>query len=629
MKLSLYIILAVCFIINVSGTENYSKTGNNIKDNYTKYEYRIPMRDGVTLFTAVYIPKDTTEKYPILMMRTPYRITPYGADSFPEYLGPSKHFTEEKYIFVYQDVRGRYMSEGTFLNMSPHIRNKKNPNDVDNSTDTYDTVEWLLKNIRHHNGNAGLWGISYPGFYVSSGIIDTHPAIKCASPQAPIADWFTGEDMHHNGAFALSPAFNFFEVVGPVRLGLSKQLPKINIYPVNDGYNFFLNSGPTDRMDDMYFNARVPFWDSLMIHGTYDRFWKRRNILPNLNNIECAVMTVCGWFDAENLYGSINTYQSIEASNPEIYNIFIAGPWIHGGWARTRGNKLGDIDFGDNTSWYYQQEIELKFFNYYLKEKGELNLPEILAFETGTNSWKKYDKWPPENTHYKSLYFHEGKGLKFTMPESAGFQFDEYISDPDNPVPYTSLYHNAKVFYNIDYMIEDQRFTASRPDVLYYQTGILDEEITVSGPVQAELYVSTSGTDADWVVKIIDVFPDQEAFLGFPRPADKAIGGYQMLVRGEILRGKFRNSLENPEPHIPGKVERITFELQDINHSFKKGHRIMVQLQSSWFPLFDRNPNKFCDIYSAEKDDYQKATQRIYRSKNYPSNIILNIIDRQ
>ncbi len=627
MKLALNILLAVCLITNVSSTGNFSTKSNNIKDNYNKYEYRIPMRDGVTLFTAIYIPKDTTEKYPFLLMRTPYRIIPYGTDSFPEYLGPSEYFTEEKYIFVYQDVRGRFMSEGTFLNMTPHIRNKKNLEDVDNSTDTYDTVEWLIKNIRNHNGRVGLWGISYPGFYVSSGIIDTHPAIKCASPQAPIANWFIGEDMHHKGAFALLAGFNFFEIFGPVRSGLSKQLPELRIYPVNDAYNFFLNSGPVNEIDERYFNAEVPFWDSLMIHGTYDKFWRRRNILPNLCNINCAVMTVCGWFDAENLYGSINTYQSIEAANPEIYNIFIAGPWIHGGWARTPGNELGDIDFGAYTSHYYQQEIELKFFNYFLKDKGELNLPEALVFETGANIWKKYDKWPPENSHYESLYFHEDNGLKFNMPESTGFQFDEYTSDPDNPVPYTSLYHNAKVFYNKEFMIEDQRFAASRPDVIYYQTDILEENITVCGPVQAELYISTTGTDADWIVKIIDVFPDQVASQEYPRPEETTMGGFQMLVRGEILRGKFRNSYEKPEPHIPGKVERITCELQDINHTFKKGHRIMVQVQSTWFPVFDRNPQKFCDIYKAEKKDYQKATQRIYRSKNYPSNVILNIFD--
>jgi putative CocE/NonD family hydrolase len=600
--------------------------GNNIKDNYSKYEYRIPMRDGVTLFTAVYIPKDTTKNYPILFMRTPYGIIPYGTDSFPEYLGPSKYFAEEKYIFVYQDVRGMFMSEGTFLNMTPHIRNKKGPNDVDNSTDTYDTVEWLLKNIRNHSGRVGLWGISYPAFYVSSGIIDTHPAIKCASPQAPIANWFACDDMHHNGAFTLSAGFNFFEIMGPVRKGLTKQYPDINIYPVNDGYNFFLESGPLNKMDEKYFNTEVPFWDSLMLHGNYDRFWQRRNILPHLRNIKCAVMTVCGWFDAENLYGSINTYQSIEANNPEIYNIFIAGPWIHGGWARTPGNELGDISFDDFTSDYYQQEIELKFFNYFLKDKGELDLPEVTAFETGSNQWEEYDQWPPKTTYFKSLYFHDNGRLEYNMPEATGFQFDEYISDPGNPVPYTSMYQNAKVYYNKDYMIEDQRFASSRPDVLCYQTGILDEDITVCGPVQAELYVSTTGTDADWVLKIVDVFPDQVVSLDHPRIAEKTMAGYQMLVRGEILRGKFRNSLEKPEPYIPGKVERVTIKLQDINHTFKKGHRIMIQVQSSWFPMYDRNPQKYCDIYSATKEDYRPATHRIYRSRNYPSNVILNIL---
>ena len=628
MKILINLLITAIIFQGLGSTENKEHEGFDIKEHYNKYEYNIPMRDGVNLFTAVYVPKDTSEKYPVMIMRTPYGIVPYGTENFPGTLGPSKNFSKENFIFVYQDVRGRFMSEGTFLNMTPHIKTKKKSTDVDNSTDTYDTVEWLLKNIRHNNGRVGLWGISYPGFYVSSGIIDNHPAIMCASPQAPIGDWFIGDDIHHNGAFSLLPSYNFFEIFGQLRSDLTQQWPKVGEYPVKDAYNFFLNAGPVNELDDKYFNAEVPFWDSIIIHGTYDKFWERRNILQNLRNIKCAVMTVCGWFDTEDLSGSIKTYQSIETNNPEIYNIFIAGPWIHGGWARTPGNKLGNIDFGDYTSHYYRQEIELKFFNHFLKDKGDLNLPEVLVFETGTNTWKNYDKWPPGNSHYISLYFHEDGRLKFTMPETTGFQFDEYISDPDNPVPYTSVYHNAKVFYNKEFMVEDQRFAASRPDVICYQTDILDENVTVSGPVKAELYISTTGTDADWIVKIIDVFPDT-ILMSRKRNIETDIAGFQMLVRGEILRGKFRNSFVKPEPHISGKVERIAFVLQDINHTFKKGHRIMVQVQSSWFPIFDRNPHKFCDIYSAEEDDYQKATQRIYRSKNYPSNVILNILDRR
>ena len=626
MQRTVFLILSVWIFQNGCTAGDKQSEDYKIGEHYNKYEYNIPMSDGVRLFTAVYVPKDTSVKYPVMLYRTPYSVAPYGAGNFPEFLGPSEYFTEERYIFVYQDVRGRFMSEGTFLNMTPHIQDKRKSADVDNSTDTYETVEWILKNISNNNGKVGLWGISYPGFYASSGIINTHPAIRCSSPQAPIGDWFISDDIHHNGAFALLPAFNFFEVIGPVRAELTKEWPGIKEYTVKDAYNFFLDAGPIDEMDDRYFNAEVPFWDSIVTHGTYDRFWQRRNILPHLCNIKCAVMTVCGWYDGEDVSGSIDTYKSIEDANPGIYNIFIAGPWIHGGWARTRGNELGDIDFGDYTSEYYRKEVELKFFNYYLKDKGKLDLPDVMAFETGTNEWKHYDKWPPDNCHYESMYFHGGNGLKFTMPEDAGFQFDEYISDPDNPVPYTSVYHSAKLFYNKEYMVEDQRFAASRPDVLYYQTDILEEDITVAGPLQAELYVSTSGSDADWVVKIIDVFPEEVADQRPVNP-EKDMAGYQMLVRGEILRGKFRNSFEKPEPHISGKVERIAFELPDINHTFKKGHRIMVQVQSSWFPLFDRNPQKFCDIYTAGEDDYQKSTQRIYRSKNYPSNIILSILD--
>ncbi len=626
MKTPAILLLTTWIFQNGCSSEFNRNDEFRIGEHYNKYEYNIPMSDGVKLFTAVYVPKDTSVKYPVMLYRTPYSVAPYGAGNFPESLGPSDYFAKEKYIFVYQDVRGRFMSEGTFLNMTPHIADKRRSTDVDNSTDTYDTVEWILKNVSNNNGKVGLWGISYPGFNASSGIINTHPAIKCSSPQAPIGDWFISDDIHHYGAFALLAAFNFFEVFGPVRKELTQQWPATKEYPVKDAYNFFLNAGPIDEMDDRYFNAEVPFWDSIVTHGDYDRFWQRRNILTHLRNIKCAVMTVCGWYDAEDVSGSIDTYQSIEMANPGIYNIFIVGPWIHGGWARTPGNELGDIDFEDYTSEYYRKEIELKFFNYYLKGKGELALPEVMAFETGTNKWKNYDKWPPRDSHYESLYFHEGNGLKFTMPETTGFQFDEYISDPDNPVPYTSVYHSARLFYNKEYMVEDQRFAASRPDVLYYQTNILDEDITVAGPMEAELYISTTGSDADWIVKIIDVFPE-ELVDTRPANAEKDMAGYQMLVRGEILRGKFRNNFEKPEPHISGKVERIAFELPDIYHTFKKGHRIMVQVQSSWFPLFDRNPQKFCDIYTATKQDYQKATQRIYRSKNYPSSIILNILD--
>ena len=584
------------------------------------------MRDGVRLFTAVYTPKDTSTDYPILMMRTPYSAGPYGKEEFPATLGPSKYIMEEKYIFVYQDVRGKFMSEGTFLNMTPCIPDKKTNQDVDNSTDTYDAVDWLLKNIRHHNGNVGLWGISYPGFYVSTGIINTHPAIKCASPQAPIADWFIDDDAHHNGAFALTMSFNFFEIFGIVPGKLYQEFDTIKKYPVSDDYNFFLNLGPLNKVNSSYFYNRIPFWDSLVNHPDYDHFWKRRNTLPHLKNITAAVMTTGGWFDGEDLYGSLNTYKYIEEQNPGIYNILVMGPWIHGGWARTKGDSLGLISFNALTSDYYQKEVELKFFSHFLKNKGNLDLPEALVFETGSNTWKKYDTWPPSLSHFEKLYMNNDKQLTFTKPASAGYQYDEYTSDPNKPVPYTSVFYDAKVFYNREYMVEDQRFASSRPDVLTYQTEILQDDLTITGKIQADLYVSTTGTDADWVVKIIDVFPDSVVTVR-PNRAFTEMAGYQMMVRGDIFRGKYRNSYENPEPFTTKKIEKITINLQDINHTFKKGHKMMVQIQSSWFPLFDRNPQKFMNIFEADANDFQPAVQRIYRSASYPSRISFRVVN--
>ncbi len=616
------ILYVLFFIIPFSLSAQYA---DYVKKNYSKAEYLVPMRDDKKLFTIVYTPRDTSQQYPVLIMRTPYSVKPYEPDIYPETLGPSKYLCEDKFIFVYQDVRGKFMSEGKFLEMTPHIPVKKSNKDVDNSTDTFDTVEWLLKHLKHHNGKVGLWGISYPGFYAATGIIDAHPAIKCASPQAPIANWFIGDDMHHNGAFALSMSYNFFEVTGIHPDTAYKTFPKVNNYPVKDAYNFFLNIGPLNKVNKKYFNNAVPIWDSIVKHDTYDKFWQERNTLPHLQNITTAVMTVGGWFDGEDLYGTIHTYKSIEQKNPGIYNIFVMGPWIHGGWARTKGDSLGNISFGSLTSDYYQQEIELKFFNYYLKNKGDLNLPEVLVFETGTNTWKEYDQWPPSVSHFESLYFHGNNHLKSVISEKTGFYYDEYTSDPMNPVPYTQVFHSSRMYYNKEYMVEDQRFTACRPDVLYYQTEKLDEAVTIVGPVNAELFVSTTASDADWVVKLIDIFPDTLNTIRPKRPYTD-MAGFQMLVRGEILRGKFRDDDEKPKSFSSNKVEQISITLQDVNHTFKKGHKIMIQVQSSWFPLFDRNPQKFMNIFEATAKDFQYATQRVYHSKNYPSSINFRVI---
>ena len=587
-----------------------------VKELYTKYEYRIPMRDGKRMFTSVYVPKDDSEPAPILMSRTPYSVAPYGVDKYKAEVGPSAEFGNlGKYIIVYQDVRGRNMSEGEFINMTPHNPNKQGPADVDESSDTYDTIDWLIKNIPNNNGRVGTWGISYPGFYTAAGMIDAHPAHKAASPQAPITDWFTGDDFHRNGALYLPHAFNFL-------IGFGKPRPEPIVpkrgetfdHGTPDGYKFFLNMGPLYNANEKYYKNEISFWNDMMKHGTYDEFWQSRNLRPHLKGIKPAVMTVGGWFDAENLYGAMNVYRNVEKTS-QTQNILVMGPWRHGGWSRDTGDKLGDVSFNSKTSEYYRKNIELKFFEFHLRSKGENKLPEAYVFETGTNVWRKYDAWPPKETRETSLYLQAGGKLSLSAPREGGDSFDEYISDPAKPVPFIN---GIAVGMTIEHMLDDQRFAASRPDVMVYQTEPLEQDMTFAGPVRPELFVSTSGTDSDWIVKLIDVFPDDYETVepdvrGRNAPKKTPMNGYQMMVRGEVMRGKFRNSYTTPEAFVPGKATSVAYDMNDINHTFRRGHRIMVQIQSSWFPLVDRNPQKFLDINSAKESDFVKATQRIYR----------------
>lgn len=595
-----------------------------LREHYTKREYQIPMRDGVRLFTAVYSPKDTSRTYPIMLRRTPYSVRPYGEDQFPDApIGPSMRFVRDKFIFVLQDVRGRMMSEGEFVNVRPHRAEKRSPQDIDESTDTYDTIDWLIKNLTNHNGRVGMWGISYPGFYTAAGIINTHPALKAASPQAPIADWFIGDDFHHNGAFFLVDAFHFFSVFGRARPGPVQTFPPPFDYGMQDAYRFFLELGPLRNVNEKYFKHEIAFWNDLMRHGTYDEFWKARNLLPHLKNIQTAVMTVGGWFDAEDLYGPLQIYQSIERQNPGIHNILVMGPWVHGGWARSNGDRLGDIQFGSATSTFYQDTIEFPFFAHYLKDGANPNLPEAYIFITGANRWQSFTEWPPRSAVGKTLYLHGRSRLSFEPPAArSGLSYDEYLSDPAHPVPYTN---RISISRGTEYMIEDQRFAARRPDVLVYQSDVLTEDVTLVGPIRANLFVSTTGTDADFVVKLIDVYPDN-ALNNDPNPCQVQMSGYQMLVRAEVMRAKFRDSFERPRPLTPGRITRVSFNLQDIAHTFKKGHRIMVQVQSSWFPLVDRNPQRFVDIYNARETDFQKATHRVYHSARFPSHLEVQLM---
>src|SRR5215468_6090441 len=600
----------------------------SIKDGYEKSEHRIPMRDGVKLYTVVYAPKDASRKYPFLMTRTPYSAGPYGEDAYPPSLGPSAAFMEEGYIFIYQDVRGTFMSEGEFEDVRPHIPNKKSPKDIDESSDTYDTIEWLVKNIPNNNGRAGVWGISYPGFYSATALMDAHPALKAASPQAPIADWFVGDDDHHNGAFFLFDCFDFNMFFGMPRPEPTADQFKSFELGTPEAYKFFLELGPVANAQKNYFKGKNKYWNDVTTHGTYDQFWQERNILPHLKKITPAVLVVGGWFDAEDLYGPLNIYETIKKNNPGAKNNLVMGPWSHGQWARGNGESLGAVHFDSNTSAWYRENVELPFFNFHLKDKGELKLPEATVFRTGENEWKSFEQWPPKDLQSRSLYFHEHGKLSFDPPKASGESFDEYVSDPAKPVPYTNATTDSR---GTGYMIEDQRFAARRHDVLTYETAALSDALTLAGPGAADLFVSSTGTDADFIVKLIDVFPDKELNNSSPgvnsRSAQKThMSGFQMLVRAEVMRGKFRNSLSKPEPFEPGKPDEVKIALNDVLHTFKSGHKIMVQVQSSWFPLVDRNPQKFVDIYHATEADFQKATHRVYHSAQMSSHLKVGVL---
>lgn len=594
-----------------------------VRSHYTKYEHRIPMRDGKRLFTSVYIPKDRSQTYPILYRRTPYSVAPYGADQYPNDLGPSPLFGKSGYIFVYQDVRGRWMSEGEFVNVRPQLADGAAPTAIDESTDTWDTIQWLVTHLKHHNGQVGMWGISYPGFYAAAGAINAHPALKATSPQAPVIDWFIGDDWHHNGALMLTHVFNFMSTFGRPRPEPTKKFIHKFDHETPDGYDFFLRLGPLSNANDKHFKNDVAFWNEVMQHGVYDDFWKVRNLRPHLKNIRPAVLTVGGWFDAENLFGALETYRAIEANSPGADHRLVMGPWTHGGW-RGDGESLGPVSFNDKTAIHFREQIELPFFEYYLKNKTEAALPKVSIFETGTNQWQHYDAWPPQAAQPKSLYFHPAGKLAWQPPaEAAAPGYDEYVSDPAKPVPYIERVETGMA---TTYMTADQRFAGRRTDVLVYQTDELESDVTIVGPLEAALTVSTSGTDSDWIVKLIDVYPSD-----FPdpekNPAGDRLGGYQQIVRGDVMRGKFRNSFEQPAPFVPHEPAAVSFKLPDVGHTFRTGHRIMIQVQSTWFPLVDRNPQTFVDIYSAKESDFRKATQRVYHTPAQPSRLNVLVLD--
>jgi putative CocE/NonD family hydrolase len=602
-----------------------------VRAHYTKYEFRIPMRDGKRLFTAVYAPKDVTGgPYPFLMNRTPYDVGPYGEDQYPKRLGPSDEFEKSGYIFVYQDVRGRWMSEGEFVEMRPHIDKKKTPQDVDDASDTYDTIEFLLKNVPNNNGKVGIWGISYPGFYTSASIIDSHPALVAASPQAPMTDLFLGDDAYHGGAFMLSANFEFYAPFFYPQDGPRTPTPTVPFdFGTPDSYKFYLQAGNIANLDKLYLKGSNWLFNDQFKHDTYDDYWQARDLSRHMKNVRCAVLVVGGWFDAEDLSGPFKTFYAIDKFNPETPTTLVEGPWVHGGWARGDGSHLGDIDFHAKTSEYFRAYVQFPFFEHYLKGKGATQ-PKAIVFETGTDVWRRFDSWPPKNAVARTLYFHAGGKLSFDPPtEENGV--DQYLSDPNHPVPF--------VGYTTDtvpqrYMVDDQRFASYRPDVLVYQTEPLEEDVTIAGPISPRLKIASSGTDSDFDVKLIDVYPEnypdaEDTSHGNKRIQDAPpvlMGGYQQLLRGEPFRAKFRESWEKPEPLTPGKEADLDSTMPDLFHTFRRGHRIMVQVQSSWFPLTDRNPQSFTDIPNARPEEFQKATEQVFRQKDEASGVEVMVI---
>lgn len=564
---------------------------------YEKIEYQIPMRDGVKLYTAVYVPKDKAAKHPFLIERTPYGSGPYGPNAMGG-LGSQK-YVDAGYIFVSQDVRGRFMSEGKFVEIRPLTSKWKDPKDVDEATDAWDTVDYLIKNVPNNNGRVGFSGVSYPGFYAACATVNSHPAVKAISPQAPVSEWFLGDDVHHNGAFFLQDNFDFYFGFG---YDMDKPAPR---HPQIEGYGnrpdatkFFLELGSAINADTKYYKGKFPFWNDICNHPAMDEFWQARSTPAFLKNVKCAVLTVGGLFDAEDLYGGWAVYKGIEKNNPGIKNHLIVGPWSHGGWGGS-GENLGGMNFGSATGAYFRNEVEFPFFDAYLRGDGKWEFPEARVFNTGANEWKSFAEWPPKAAKPFGMYFRDGFGLG-DKPTSDGA--DSYVSDPANPVPYQPGVIRRR---QSSYMNGDQRFLAERQDILRYATPVLDADLTVGGSVTADLYITTTGTDCDLIAKVIDVEPD----------------GTQRLIRWEVMRSQFLDSFAKPRALKAGAVEHVKWTMPDMLHTFKKGHKVMVQIQSSWFPLIDRNPQTFTNIYKAKPEDYKKATIKVLRTPKSPSAI--------
>ena len=620
-----YFLLLCLYIFSVTTLFAQNTDSLWVRENYYKVEKMLPMRDGIKLFTAFYIPKDSSVKHPILFNRTPYTCSPYGEDKFNARIYDTYwiNYLKEGYIIAIQDVRGKFMSEGEFVDVRPFNPNKKGK-EIDEASDTYDAIEWMVNNIPGNNKRVGVFGISYPGFYSTMAALSGHPALKAVSPQAPVTDWFQGDDFHHNGAFMLMDGFGFYSGFGLPRPKPTTQWTPGFRIPSQDNYDFYLKTGALKNFSKIMGDS-ILFWKDMMNHPNYDTWWEARNARNFVSNIKPAMLVVGGLFDAEDCFGAWSLYKAIEAKSKNTDNRLVMGPWFHGGWGgRSDGSYLGNVRFGKKTSEFYQSNIEMPFFNFYLKLKGTVHdIAEATVFFSGENEWRRFDQWPSNRTEYIDLFLAADGKLSFEN-KSTNNTYSEYLSDPAHPVPYTE---DIGLGRTREYMTDDQRFASRRPDVLTFSTDILTEDITLGGPMVADLMTAISTTDADFVVKLIDVFPDEFRY-DTPPPSGEVgrglypMGGYQMLVRGEIMRGKFRNSFATPEAFVPGKITEVKYALPDVAHTFKKGHKLMIQIQSSWFPLADRNPQKFVDIYKCEDSDFQKAVIKIYHN----SKIILPVI---
>lgn len=616
----LFVLLILAGFTQAAETKKQNKRADYIRSHYAKYEYQIPMRDGVKLFTSVYIPYDKKSKYPMMMQRTPYRVAPYGVSKYKTRLGPSEIFEKEGFIFVFQDVRGKFMSEGEYVNMRPQDAGDKGGKATDDATDTYDTIDWLVKNVPNNNGKVGMWGTSYPGYYTSVAAINSHKALKAISPQAPIADWFF-DDFHRNGAFSTPMAFIFFDTFDKQRDGEFAYWPKGMDSVTPDGYEFFRNLGPLSNVNKNYFKGERPFWNELTEHPNYDSYWQKRDLLQHLDNVKPATLVVGGWYDTEDLYGPLSTYKTMSQNNKKDNVHIVMGPWYHGQWNSKDGSKMGEADLGFNTSDWFQERVLLPFFKDNLKDADTGSLSQATIFETGANRWREFDTWPPKQGKDVTLYMGNNEKLLTHKDKQGGFS--DYISDPKKPVPHSA--HTSRG-WDRPYMAEDQRFTARRTDVLVFNSDVAKEDQTIAGAIDLNLWFSTDQSAADIVVKLVDVFPGMDETSN---KVDKDTGNRHELVRWGIIRGRFRNSMSTPEPFEPNKPTLVKFELLDVLHTIKRGHKLQIQVQSSMFPFMDMNPQKYVgNIFNAKAEDYVRAEHKIYHSDKYPSSIEFKVIDR-